>query len=77
MDEFIGTTSLERKRLQNQDATFFFRHSKYREPIYRLIPVNGGINHSPPYLIGVSPLGSNKHRRTSEEDERKKEYGPA
>ncbi len=27
----------------------------------------GGINHSPPYLLGFSPLGSNKHRRTSEE----------
>ena len=27
-------------------------------------------------LLGVTPLGSNKHRRTSEEDERKKEYDP-
>jgi hypothetical protein len=24
---------------------FSFRHSKYREPMYRLIPVYGGINH--------------------------------
>ena len=38
-------------------------------------PVNQGINHSPPYLLGVTQLESNKD--ISEEVERKKEHDPA
>jgi hypothetical protein len=76
---FLTTSENEKKKGSKIKMLVSFRHSDYREPICRFIPFYGGISNSPPYLLGVSPsspLGSNKHRRTSEEDERKKEYGP-
>jgi hypothetical protein len=73
----FSTSENEKKKGLKMKTLFSFQHSKYRELIYRLIPIYGGINHSPPYLLGFSPLGSNKHRRTSEEDEHKKGYDPA
>jgi len=51
----------KRKKLKNKD-TISFRHPKYQEPIHRLIPINGGINHPPRYLLGFSPLGSKRRR---------------
>jgi hypothetical protein len=67
---FSNIRKRKEKKIKNKDVIFFSTHK-----VYRLIPIYGGINHSPPYLLGFSPLTSNKHMRTSEEDERKKEYG--
>ena len=75
----FSATKNEKKKIFKIKTLFFFSPLKVSgtEPIHRLIPIYGGINHSPPYLLGLSPLGSSKHRRTSEEDERRKEYDRA
>ncbi len=58
----IAVFSNIRKRKGNGlkiKTLFSFRHSKNREPIYRLIPICGGINHSPSYFLGVALLVTN------------------
>ncbi len=76
---FLQLQKNEKKKGFKIKTLFFFSPLKVSgtEPIHRLIPIHGGINHSPPYLLGLSPLGSSKHRRTIEEDERRKEYDRA
>ena len=75
--ERIETTRREKERNRNKRRYFLFLNKIYRKPVYGLIPVNQGMNHSPPYLLGSTQLESNKHRGTRDEAERKKEYDPA
>ena len=42
---FFLTSESEKKKGLKIKTLFSFRHSKYREPIYRLIPICVGINH--------------------------------
>jgi hypothetical protein len=71
------TSENEKKKGLKIKKLFSFRPQSIGSRYIKIIPIYGGINHSVPYLLGFSPLGSNKHRRTREEDERKKEFGPA
>jgi hypothetical protein len=45
-------------------VVFFLNEKPFRKPVCRLIPAKHRINHSPPYLLGVTHLGSNKHNYT-------------
>ncbi len=58
----------------NMDRVLFLRKNIPKAGTW-INPVNQGINHSPPYLLGVTQLQSNKY--ISEEVERKKEHDPA
>ena len=53
-----------RKKEIKQNMSLFFLENKqpYRKPVHGLIPINQGINHSPPYLLGVTQLESNRQK---------------